>query len=114
MISCLCQDIIQVITSSNIKKSQKFWTKYLHPKILASEMLCGPKFIREQFFGFYNESGSSVSCKFKYYLKIDFHDCMTIRILLCYLLPSDSNVASVGRSVRKITIGVPFLGNHYE
>ena len=47
----------------------------------------------------YSQSGSSVPCKFEDYLKIDFHDLMTIRILLCYLLTSDSNVASVGRSV---------------
>ena len=48
-------------------------------------------------------------CKFEDYLKIDFHDWMTIRILLCFLRMSDSNVASVGRSVRKITIGIPFM-----
>ena len=62
----------------------------------------------------YSESRSSVPCKFKDYLKIDFHDLMTIRILLCYLLKSHLNVAYVGRSARRITIGVPFLGNHNE
>ena len=34
----------------------------------------------------YSQSGRSVSCKFEDYLKIDFHDWMTIRILHCYLL----------------------------
>ena len=47
----------------------------------------------------YSESGRSVPCKFEDYLKIDFDDWLTIRILLCYLLPLDSNIASVGRSV---------------
>ena len=42
------------------------------------------------------KSGSGIPCKFKDYLKIDIHDWMTIRILLCYLLTFDSNVASVG------------------
>ena len=46
-----------------------------------------------------SESESSVPCELKNHLKIDFHDWMTIRILLCYLLTSDSNVASVWRSV---------------
>ena len=40
------------------------------------------------------------------YLKIDYHDWMTIRKLFCFLLPSDSNVASVRRSLRRITIRV--------
>ena len=44
-----------------------------------------------------SESGRSKSCQFDDYLKIDFHDWMTIRILLCYLLPLDSNIASVER-----------------
>ena len=47
----------------------------------------------------YSESGSSVLCKLKDYLKIDFHDWMIVQILLCYLLTSDSNVASFGWSV---------------
>ena len=47
----------------------------------------------------YSEGGSSVPCKFKEYLKIDFDDWMTIQILLCYFLTSDSNIASVGWSV---------------
>ena len=37
---------------------------------------------------------------------------MIIGILLFYLLPFDVNIASVGHSVWRITIGVPFLGNH--
>ena len=48
---------------------------------------------------FYSESGRRPRCKFEDYLKIDFHDRMTFRILLYYLLRSDSNVASAGRSV---------------
>ena len=36
---------------------------------------------------------------FEDYLKIDFHDWMTIRVLLGYLLPFDSNIASLVRSV---------------
>ena len=36
--------------------------------------------------------------KFEDYLKIDFPDWMTIRILHCYLLPFYSNVSSVRRS----------------
>ena len=35
----------------------------------------------------YSQSGRSVLCKFEDCLKIDFHDWMTIRILVCYLLP---------------------------
>ena len=57
----------------------------------------------------YSESGGSVPCQFEDYLKVDFHDWMIIQILFCYLLPSDLNAASVGRSVRRITIGIPFL-----
>ena len=37
--------------------------------------------------------------RFEDYLKIDFHDYITIRILLCHLIPFDSNIASAGRSV---------------
>ena len=47
----------------------------------------------------YSESGGSIPCKFEDYLKTDFNDWMTIRILLCYLLRFDSNIASVRRSV---------------
>ena len=47
----------------------------------------------------YSESGIGVPCKFKDHLKIDFHDWMAIRILLSNLITSDSNVASVERSV---------------
>ena len=52
---------------------------------------------------YYSESGGNVLCKFENCFKKDFYD-ITIRILLCYLLPSDSNVASVGWSIRMITI----------
>ena len=45
------------------------------------------------------------------FLRIDFRD---FRTFLCYLPTSDSNVASVGRSVGRIAIGVPYLGNHNE
>ena len=48
---------------------------------------------------FYSESERSVPFEFKDYLKIDFHDWVTFRILLCYLLQFDSNIASVGWSV---------------
>ena len=61
----------------------------------------------------YSESESSVPSKFEDY----FHDWMTIRTLLCFLLPFDGfdlNIASLDWSVSKITIGAPFLGNHNE
>ena len=48
----------------------------------------------------YSESGSSVPCKFKDYLKIDFDDWMTIRILLCYFLASHPNVAFVAERMK--------------
>ena len=35
----------------------------------------------------YSEGRRSVPCKLEDYLKIDFHDWMTIRVLNCYLLP---------------------------
>ena len=47
----------------------------------------------------YCKSGRSVPCKFEDCLKIDFHDWITILILLCYLLPFDLNIASLGWSV---------------
>ena len=40
-----------------------------------------------------------------HYLKIDFHNWMTLQILLYYLLPFYSNIAFVGRSVERITKG---------
>ena len=56
-------------------------------------------------------SGRSVSCKFEEdYLNIDFHDLMTLRILLCYLLSFDSNIASLWRSARTEIQGGP--GGH--
>ena len=37
-----------------------------------------------------SESGSSAPYRFEDYLKIDFHDWINIRILLCFFPTSDS------------------------
>ena len=47
----------------------------------------------------YSQSGRSVPCESEDCLKIDFHDWIEIRILLCYLLLFYLNIASVGRNV---------------
>ena len=61
---------------------------------------------------FHSQSGRRVPCNFEDCLKTYSYNWVTIRILLCYSLPLYSNIASVGRSVRWITIGVRSLGNH--
>ena len=53
---------------------------------------------------YYSKSGRSVLCKFEKLFEKDVYDWITIRILRVYLLPSDSNVTSVGWSVRRVAI----------
>ena len=63
----------------------------------------------------YNESGRSISCKFEDFSRIDFHDWITIGMLLCHLLQFDLNIVSVWwGAYERFAIGVPFLGNHNE
>ena len=73
---------------------QEFYIQFLPMIVLQS------KFEFNTFVGFrnriYSESGRSVPCKFEDYLKTEFHNLMTIRILLCCLLPLDSNISSIG------------------
>ena len=43
----------------------------------------------------YSVGERNVPCKFEDYLKIDFQDRMTIRILVCYLFPFSTHIASI-------------------